>query len=79
MSPKSGRAVSAQAGAPYADRLLPLPGFARDGFPGDKVSAGELAAGFRLTGFFLESRVWEPRGIEPPDQRAAMVAAMTRG
>ena len=27
VSPKSGRAVSREAGAPYADRLLPLPGF----------------------------------------------------
>ncbi len=33
VSPKSGRAVSAAAGAPYRDRLLPLPGFLRDAPP----------------------------------------------
>jgi DNA repair protein RecO (recombination protein O) len=79
VSPKSGRAVSAQAGAPYADRLLKLPAFARDGYLGDSVSREDLAAGFRLTGFFLESRIWEPRGVPAPGERAAMVAAMVKG
>ena len=32
VSPKSGRAVSRAAGAAWADRLLPLPGFLRDGW-----------------------------------------------
>jgi DNA repair protein RecO (recombination protein O) len=51
VSPKSGRAVSEAAGAPYADRLLPLPAFLRDDTkPSD---AQEWLAGFRLTGFFL--------------------------
>lgn len=51
VSPKSGRAVSAAAGAPYADRLLPLPAFLRDDTkPSD---AQEWLAGLRLTGFFL--------------------------
>ena len=31
VSPKSGRAVSAEAGAPWRDRLLPLPAFMREG------------------------------------------------
>jgi DNA repair protein RecO (recombination protein O) len=51
VSPKSGRAVSATAGAPYADRLLALPAFLRDDTkPSD---AQEWLAGLRLTGFFL--------------------------
>ena len=33
VSPKSGRAVSAEAGAPWRDRLLPLPPFLRDDAP----------------------------------------------
>lgn len=51
VSPKSGRAVSAAAGAPYADRLLALPAFLRD----DTKPSGaqEWLAGLRLTGFFL--------------------------
>lgn len=51
VSPRSGRAVSAGAGAPYADRLLALPAFLRDDTkPSD---AQEWLAGLRLTGFFL--------------------------
>lgn len=51
VSPKSGRAVSAAAGAPYADRLLPLPAFLRDAT--QPSNAEEWLAGLRLTGFFL--------------------------
>jgi DNA repair protein RecO (recombination protein O) len=51
VSPKSGRAVSAGAGAPYSNRLLSLPEFLRDDTkPSD---AKEWLAGLRLTGFFL--------------------------
>ena len=54
VSPKSGRAVSAEAGAPWRDRLLPLPPFLREGAPLEaQPSADEIADGFRLTGFFL--------------------------
>lgn len=51
VSPKSGRAVSAEAGAPYADRLLPLPAFLRDATQPSDVQ--EWLAGLRVTGFFL--------------------------
>jgi DNA repair protein RecO (recombination protein O) len=50
VSPRSGRAVSAAAGAPYADRLLPLPAF----LLGQGPSGPEAwLAGLRLTGHFL--------------------------
>ncbi|MEI6159987.1 MAG: DNA repair protein RecO [Roseococcus sp.] len=51
VSPRSGRAVSAEAGAAYADRLLPLPGFLRDATQPSDVQ--EWLAGLRVTGFFL--------------------------
>jgi DNA repair protein RecO (recombination protein O) len=51
VSPKSGRAVSAEAGAPYADRLLLLPAFLRDATQPSDVQ--EWLAGLRVTGFFL--------------------------
>ncbi len=51
VSPRTGRAVSEAAGAPYADRLLRLPNFLCDATqPSD---AQEWLAGLRLTGFFL--------------------------
>src|SRR3546814_11085768 len=60
VSPKSGRAVCRQAGAPYADRLLALPGFLGKG---SVKAANEqtIADAFRLTGFFPQDRkrvVW---------------------
>nr|WP_249681384.1 DNA repair protein RecO [Roseococcus pinisoli] len=51
VSPRSGRAVSAAAGAPYADRLLRLPAFLRDDTKPSDLQ--EWLAGLRLTGFFL--------------------------
>jgi DNA repair protein RecO (recombination protein O) len=76
VSPRSGRAVSRSAGNPYADRMLPLPGFLRD----DTVQpAGrDLANGFALTGFFLSRHVLEPRGLTLADERAHFIAALAR-
>jgi DNA repair protein RecO (recombination protein O) len=79
VSPKSGRAVSAQAGAPWRDKLLPLPPFLNgEGESEDAPSPQELADGFALTGFFLASRVFEPRGLAPSEARAGFIAAVMR-
>jgi DNA repair protein RecO (recombination protein O) len=78
VSPKSGRAVSRQAGAAYADRLLPLPAFVREGFLGDTIPGGEIAAAFALTGHFLTRHVYEPRGLAMPDSRAAFLSNLAR-
>jgi DNA repair protein RecO (recombination protein O) len=76
VSPKSGRAVSRNAGAPYADKLLRLPEFLRDEqAPAD---SRDLADGFALTGFFLTRRVLEPRGLMLADERAYFIAALAR-
>jgi DNA repair protein RecO (recombination protein O) len=76
VSPKSGRAVSRDAGAPYADRMLRLPAFLSDA--GEQPAAEALADGFALTGFFLERYVLEPRGLPLGDERAHFIAALTR-
>lgn len=76
VSPKSGRAVSHAAGAPYRDRLLPLPAFfLRE--RGSAPEAAEIAQGFTLTGYFLAHHFWEPRGLGPPEERARFVALGT--
>ncbi len=63
VSPKTGRAVCREAGSPWADRMLALPGFLNPG--ATKAANGEsLAEAFRLTGFFLNRHVYEPRGLE---------------
>ena len=79
VSPKSGRAVSAEAGAPWRDRLLPLPPFLREGAPLEaRPSAEEIADAFRLTGFFLARALFSLRGEPLPDSRAAFLAAAAR-
>jgi DNA repair protein RecO (recombination protein O) len=80
VSPKSGRAVSAEAGAPWRDRLLPLPPFLRENAPLDaRPSAQELADGFRLTGFFLARDLFALHGEPLPDSRAAFLKASAQG
>ncbi len=73
VSPKSGRAVSRAAGAPWAARLLPLPAFLREP-PGVPVEREKLREGFRLTEFFLTRDIFAPRGMNAPDSRAAFIA-----
>lgn len=64
VSPKSGRAVSAAAGAPYADRLLSLPAFLAH--PGLRADPEALMQAFRLTGFFLARHVFPEPEVLPP-------------
>jgi DNA repair protein RecO (recombination protein O) len=73
VSPKSGRAVSAQAGEPYRERLLALPGFLRGGAVG-VVSGEDLLSGFALTGYFLEARALAPHGLAMPEVRGRLVS-----
>jgi DNA repair protein RecO (recombination protein O) len=76
VSPKSGRAVSRDAGEAYADKMLRLPAFLRER---DRLPAGrDLADGFALTGFFLARHVLEPRGQALSDERAHFIAALSR-
>jgi DNA repair protein RecO (recombination protein O) len=75
VSPKSGRAVSRSAGEPWHDRLLPLPAFLLDDAP-VRPSAGELADGFAVTGFFLGRYVFDPRGQHAPEARERFIAAV---
>lgn len=70
VSPKSGGAVTAEAGAPYADRLLPLPAFLTRGGEG---SWDEIVDGLRLTGYFLARDLMVERRAAVLDARARLV------
>lgn len=77
VSPRTGRAVSASAGEPYRDRLLALPGFLR-GQSGAPVGLDDIAAGFKLTGHFLETRALGPREMAMPEVRSRMIDLLVR-
>ena len=77
VSPKSGRAVSRSAGAPWHDRLFRLPAFLA-GSTGEALDWAEIEAGFTLTAYFLERHVYGPRGLPPPEARGAFIAALKR-
>lgn len=70
VSPKTGRAVSAGAGAPYRRKLLPLPAFLLDS--GRAASRKEVADGLRLTGFFLDRHLYAPHGRRLPPARVRL-------
>jgi len=76
VSPKSGRAVSRDAGEAYRDRLLRLPTFLHS--DAEPESANDLADAFLLTGFFLDRHAFAPRGLALPEARAQFVTALSR-
>jgi DNA repair protein RecO (recombination protein O) len=76
VSPKSGRAVCRAAGAPYAPRMLGLPEFLISNAPIMAVEGASLAAGFALSGYFLERHLFGPRGLAHQGARADMVARL---
>jgi DNA repair protein RecO (recombination protein O) len=87
VSPKSGGAVSRQAGDPWRERLLRLPAFLRaseddrqENLQGKLQvwSDQDLQDGFRLTGLFLLRHVLEPRGQGHSDARDGFINAVTK-
>lgn len=71
VSPRSGRAVSAQAAGDWAPRLLPLPALL-----GGRGNGG-LADALALTGHFLHARLAEIHAGRPlPTARARLVARL---
>lgn len=71
VSPKSASAVSAEAGEPYKDRMLPLPAFLRDGGAG--ASLADALDGLKTTGYFIETRILHLADRELPEARKRVV------
>jgi DNA repair protein RecO (recombination protein O) len=66
VSPRTGRAVSAEAAGPWKERLLPLPRFLLGNAP---VGEGDVVAGLRLTAHFLARDVFGLRHLALPPAR----------
>ena len=77
VSPKSGRAVSRQAGEAYKDKLLALPSFLTAERPSE-VTTEAVLSGLALTEYFLERRVFHPRDQPLPDVRQRLPHLMRR-
>lgn len=71
VSPKSGRAVSREAGEPYKDRMLKLPPFMLGAQAG--LAPGDVGAGLDLTGHFLEAFIFNPLNRPLPPARLWLV------
>lgn len=69
VSPKSGCAVSAAAGAPYHAHMLPLPAYLRT--PATHPVPDDLKAAFQLTGYFL-ARAVEQMHQHMPEARGQL-------
>jgi DNA repair protein RecO (recombination protein O) len=67
VSPRTGRAVSREAGEPYKDRLLALPPFLLGAQAG--LAPGDVGAGLALTGHFLEAFIFNPLNRPLPPAR----------
>lgn len=78
VSPRSGQAVSRVTGAPFADRLLPLPAF----LSGGSANWPEIVDGFALSGHFLQRHLPDERGRDlyaARDRLMMQVRALARG
>lgn len=75
VSPKSGRAVSADAAGEYIDRLFPLPSFLLEG---GSASWEEVLDGLRITGHFLERDLLMERQKEILPARERLVERLRR-
>ncbi|VAW15720.1 DNA recombination and repair protein RecO [hydrothermal vent metagenome] len=70
VSPKTGRAVTSEAAAPYLDRLLKLPPYF---LKNTMASPGDVLDGLQLTGHFLHMHIWGPRQIDQPPMRDCLI------
>lgn len=76
VSPKSARAVCQEAGAPYHDKLLPLPEFLHQ--PCELTSLHPVLEALTLTGYFLEHWWAAPHDLTLPVMRSRLVALMRK-
>jgi DNA repair protein RecO (recombination protein O) len=75
VSPRTGRAVSREAGRPYDGRLLPLPAFLWRDAPADTA---DITTGLALTRHFLLHHLLEPQGGQLPEARERLSERLRR-
>lgn len=76
VSPRSGRAVRGSEAGEYLTRLLPLPAFLVDATA--PASPVDIHNGFRLTGHFLQERLFSDLNRGMPEARHLMLDRLER-
>ncbi len=79
VSPRTGRAVSREAGAPYEDKMLRLPGFLTPGQGGAEATDNDIRDGMRLTRHFLARHVFDPLNRPLPGARDRLMDLLESG
>jgi DNA repair protein RecO (recombination protein O) len=74
VSPKSGRAVSREAGEPYKEKMLKLPEFLIT--PSAQAEEVSILDGLTLTGYFLEHWLLEPHRRRLPAARQRLIQTL---
>lgn len=69
VSPKSGGAVCRNEAAPYLAKLLKLPEFLTNISQENSITSTEIIDGLKLTGYFLENKLYADLGQELPHDR----------
>lgn len=75
ISPKTGRAVSAEGARGYEEKLFKIPKFL---LPNEKYDSEDIIAGLELADYFLDRHFFMPMGKKMPDERARLVELIKR-
>lgn len=76
VSPKTGRAVRGSEAEDYVDRLLTLPSFLVDSAA--PIKPGEVLVGLKLTGYFIEQRLYAAINKTTPEARALLIRRLEK-
>lgn len=78
VSPRSGQAITREAGEPYREKLLALPPFLLPEAHEPLPSGKEIVDGLALTGFFLETHVFRQQDKPLPRAREEFASTARR-
>jgi DNA repair protein RecO (recombination protein O) len=71
VSPRSACAVSAEAGEPYKEKMLPLPAFLRGA--SSAATPAEAVDALTTTGHFIETRILHVSNRQLPEARLRVI------
>lgn len=78
VSPKTGRAISQSAGAPYKDKLLHLPAFLTSNGQNQPIKSLDIKNGLELGAYFLNKYVLAPHAMSMPSARTRLYESLIK-